>query len=682
MITVTGLGSGLDIEGLVTSLVEAERAAPELRLAEQESIAQAELSAFGQLNSALSDFQSSIASLADSSLYSAVRASSGDVNSIYASATSAASEGSYDLEVTQLASSHSLASGGFADSDSTAIGTGTLTIRLGNTDYDSDGDIYNGFTLNGDQQILSLDIDSSNNTLQGISDAINAADAGVSASVVNDGGGYRLLLTSQFTGEENSLEISVTDDDGNDADTAGLSQLAFNSSATNMEQTAAAADALFKINGLTISSSENQVNDALEGVTLDLKAVTSAPVSITVERDLATIESAVLGFVTAFNQLQDTFTGVAGYDSASGTGGLLQGDFTVGAIENGIKGILRGTPEGVNGELQRLSQIGISTNADGSLSLDTAVLNSALQDDLQGVSALFTALGVPSSESVTFLSSSENTEVGDYAVFITQAATQGQLAGANVLPDFAGGGSITIDGDNDSLGVTLDGVDLGAITLTHGTYTSGASLAAELQARINSAATEQSSPGRVTVSYSAATDSLTLSSDSYGSESAVDFTSIDLNTAATLGLSPGTGTQGTDVAGTINGQPATGTGRVLTAEGDSGAAGLSLEIAAGISGDLGTVSFGRGLFDLLGSSLDQYLADGGLLDNRTDGLESEIEGIYEEREDLDARMIVIEERYRAQFTALDTLLAELQATSDFLTQQLAILPGASSSSAA
>ncbi len=675
MITASGIGSGLDIEGLVSQLVAAERQAPELRLNRAESTAQASLSGFGTLKASLASFQTTVASLSGDTLYRSVRASSSNTGSIFASAGSSAPEGSYDIEVSSLAARHSLASEVFADSDSTAVGTGTLTIRFGTTDYDSGTDSYSGFAVNPDRTALTIDIDSSNNTLRGISDAINAADAGVRASVVNDGSGFRLLLSSDFTGAENSLEISVSDDDTNDTDTAGLSRLAFNSSATNLEQTAAAADAALTINGLAITSADNTVTGALEGVTLDLKAVTESPVTVDVARDVASLKSAVLGFVGSFNELQATLTSLAGFNAESGQGGLLQGDFTVGAVENRVKGILRGTPLGFSDGLQRLSEVGISTQSDGTLLLDSTALDQAIEEDIDAVAALFAELGRPSDGRVSYVDSSDATGVGAFAVNITQAATRGQLSGGGVLPDFVGANDVTIGAANDSFNIAVDGVDLGAITLTQGTYDTGDLLAAEIQSQINSAASAQSSSVRVVVSYSSASDSLAITSNSYGDESQVEITAADANVAADLGLAIGAGTAGTDVAGTINGQAATGSGRTLTAAEGTEADGLALEIDAGVSGDLGSVTFGRGLFAQMESVLDDFLAADGLLDSRSNGLQSRIDDIGEQRIQLERRLESVEARYRSQFGALDALLAQLQSTSDFLTQQLASLPG-------
>jgi flagellar hook-associated protein 2 len=158
----------------------------------------------------------------------------------------------------------------------------------------------------------------------------------------------------------------------------------------------------------------------------------------------------------------------------------------------------------------------------------------------------------------------------------------------------------------------------------------------------------------------------------------VEITAVDTNTAATLGLSVGTGTDGVDVAGTIGGVTATGSGQTLTANGD--AAGIQLEITGGLTGSRGTVVFSRGIADQLTSLLESYLDRDGMINARTEGLNNRIDDINEQRDRLDRRIEILQQRYLTQFTALDTLIGQLQSTSTYLTSQLAALPGAKTSS--
>lgn len=672
MITATGLGSGLDIESLVTQLVAAERQRPEQRLNQNEAQAQAELSAFGILKSAVSSFQSTTASLDSSTFWSKLSSSSNDENVIGVSLGTGADVGSYSIEVGQLARSHALASTAFANSTTTELGAGTLTINFGTTDYDTDTDTYNSFTANSERDSLSISIDSTNNTLQGIRDAINDAEGGVSATIINDGSGYRLLLSSEFTGAENSLEIVATDDDGNSLDSSGLSALSFNIGASNLQQTIAATDANLTINGLAITSDSNTLSDTLDGVTLNLQQVSTGPTQISIERDLTAIETGVRTMVEEYNKLQATLGAISGYDANTQQAGILNGDFTTRAVSDRINSILRSALGGT-AEIQSLSQLGIRTQSDGTLAIEGDALKDALRDNLQGVRSLFTAAGTATDSSVTYLGKSKETRAGDYAIEITQLATSSLLVGAGVLPAFGGGGSLTIDADNDEFSIDVDGLGSTAITLAQGIYTDGNTLAADIENAINNSAL-LALGGQVDVSYNAAGNTLEISSVRAGSKSSIEITSVDVNSAVTLGLGVGIGSTGLDVGGTIGGEPASGEGNILTAAVGSNAEGLQLLIGPGAPGSRGTVTFSRGLANQLDVLLDDYLASDGLLQNRSDGLQDRVDDMDEQREALERRLEAIETRYRTQFAGLDILLAQLQSTSEYLTQQLANLP--------
>ena len=387
MVAATGIGSGLDIEALVTQLVAAERSPIESRLTGKEVALTAELSAFGSYKGALSLFQSSLTQLNSLSTFSQRLASSSNEDVVDISAGSKAATANYDLSITQLAKSHSLASGSYSSS-SDVVGTGTITIRFGSTDYtspDPGPESYNSFTVNPEKGVATIAIDSSNNTLEGLQDAINDADIGVSAAIVNDGSGYRLLLNSGSTGEENSIEISVDDSgDGNDLDNAGLSAFAFNSGATNLSQTVVAQDAIFSINGLSISSSENTANNIIDGVDLTLKDVTgTAPVSLNITEDQATVKEAITDFVGAYNSFIETVNNLTAYNAETGQAGALQGDFSARSITNQLRQVLSNAVEGFGQTtFSSLSQIGITTQSDGTLNVASGDLDAVLANNL------------------------------------------------------------------------------------------------------------------------------------------------------------------------------------------------------------------------------------------------------------------------------------------------------------
>lgn len=674
MITAAGVGSGLDIESLVTQLVAAERSPVENRLARQDARLTAELSGFGLFKGALSSFQAALTQMNGLALYNQRASTSSNEDAVAVSAGSEAVSGDYKIGVTELAQAHSLATGSYASAAS-EVGTGTLTIRFGTTDYqgpDPGPEAYNSFAVNADRGVATIEIDSSNNTLEGIRDAINAADAGVSAAVVNDGSGFRLLLSSAFTGAENSLEIDVVDTgDANNTDAAGLSALSFNSAATQLEQTVAARDASFSVNGLAVTSASNTVSDVIEGLDLSLLATTAGQlVDVSVSEDKAAVRDAVTTFVNSFNSFASTTANLTAYDPATGNAGALQGDFSVRSVSGQVRQLLSAPIEGFDGAFQNLSEIGIRTQADGSLAVDDNLLNRALDDHFDDIVGLFAAVGFPSDPAVEYVTSSEGTQVGDYALEVTRLASRSEIIGAAI------GFPLTVDADNDSFSVKVDGVSSGDISLTQGSYADGQALAAELQARINGDAALRAGGVAVTVEF--VTGQLQIRSQRYGSGSQLEVLTVDTNTTAQLGLAPGSGAPGQDVAGTIGGVAAIGTGQVLKAASGSAAQGLEVKVTSGALGARGDIQFSRGLAYQLDRMITGLLETDGALDARTAGIQDRIDDIVESRDDLDRRMEILEARYRAQFTALDTLLSQLQTTSDFLTQQLAALPGAAS----
>ncbi|UTW46381.1 flagellar filament capping protein FliD [bacterium SCSIO 12696] len=672
MITSAGVGSGLDLEGLITQLVNAERAPTETRLVRRESALTAQLSAFGSFQGALSSFQSSLASLTQLSTFGQRSASSSDEDILTVSASPEAIASSYEIGVTQLARSHSLASGSYGSLVET-VGEGELTIRFGNTDYTPPTpgpESYNSFTVNPDRGVANITIDSSNNTLEGVRDAINNADIGVTAVVVNDGSGFRLLLSSEQSGAENSLEISVADSgDGNNLDSVGLSALAFNSSATNLEQTVAAQDATFTVNGLSVNSADNIASGVIEGVDITLTELSGAsPVTVTVSEDRAAVRQLVSDFVDSFNNFANVANALTDYNPDTDTAGALQGDFSARSIIGQVRQTLTNAVAGFNGPFTSLSEIGITTQTDGTFALDGSRLDRALDENFDDLVGLFAAVGLPSDNNIGFVGSTDETQVGSYSVDITQLATQGQLIGATAAFP------LDIDADNDNLTVTVNGVTSGDISLTQGTYATGAALAAEIQARINGDSTINGAGVAVAVVFNG--DHFEITSNEYGSSSSVSISAVDTNTAAELGLSVISGTPGQDVAGTIDGVAALGTGQILTGATGTSAEGLQLLIDGGAIGPRGTVDYSQGIAYQLNALIAGFLEDDGILDSRTDGIQTRLDDIEEQREALDRRIELLEVRFRAQFTALDGLLAQLQSTSSFLTQQLASIPEA------
>ena len=653
-----GIGSGLDVNGLVSQLMALEQR-PLSLLNTKEAKLQAQLSAYGSLKGALSSFQSAVAALATPARFTAVKASVADGTVLSASAATTASAGSYSIEVQTLAQAQKLKSEAFA-ATSTAVGTGTLTIQFGT---------YSGgsFTLNPDKSTKTITIGSANASLAGVRDAINAADAGVSASIINDGTGYRLVIASEDAGVANGLKITVADDETTNVDTVGLSQLAYDASTggtTNLTQTVAAQNATAVIDGISISKPTNTWTDAIEGVTLNLLKE-GQTTTLKVAKDVAGTKAAVESFVKAFNDLNTTLSNLSKYDAANKQASILTGDATVRSVQSQLRGLFNTALSTAGGGLTSLADIGVAFQTDGTLKLDASKLTTALNDGTKDVATLFAAVGKPSDSLVSFVSSTTDTKNGNYAVSVTQLATQGKTVGQ-------GNAALTINaGSNDTLSLTVDGV-LVSVTLNAGTYLTTAALAAEIQSKINGASGLSSVGSSVTVTESGG--KLTLMSNRYGSASSVTVTG---GNAATDLFGGTVDTAGVDVAGSIGGVAATGSGQALTRVGD--ATGLKINITGGTTGDRGTISFARGYADLLDKLVGRMLENDGLVDGRMDGINASIKDLGTRRSALASRLELIEKRYRAQFTALDTMLASMTQTSNYLQQQLANLPSAGGS---
>lgn len=670
-ITSSGIGSGLDIEGLISKLMTAEGKPETDRLNSTEARLQAQLSALGTFQGAVAAFRSTVGSLTSASTFQSAAATSSDTTVLAATATGTAAPGTYHVQVASLAAAHSLASATFASkTDPIAAGSagvGTLTFRFGTTTYDAATDTYGGFAVNPSQAVHTVTIDASNNSLQGIRDAVNNAGIGVNAAIVNDGTGYRLVFTSGATGAANSLEVSVAESGGSAADNTdatGLSRLAFNSSATNLTQTRAAQDASLTLDGLAISSPGNHLDGVVDGLGIDLVAVGSATIGVT--QDNSGASKAVDNFIGAYNNLIDTVQALTNYDPATRKASVFTGDSMVTGAASRLHALATQAVPDVGGAYDALAAIGIKTDpATGKLVKDAVRFNAALNTGADTIGRLFAMTGSSSDPLVSYTGGGSATVAGDYPVTVTRMATQGRLDGSAVSGPF----TITA-GVNDSFTLQVDGVGTDTITLSPGSY-SGADLATAVQTRVNGDARLSANSAGIGVSVAFAGNHFTITSNRYGSASQV---AAATGTAATLlGLSGATATAGEDVAGTIGGAPAVGSGRSLT--GTGAADGLAIEVQGGAVGARGTIVFSRGIADRLDSFMDSLLGPVDAIATRVQGIQSRISAVEDQRARLNDRLQQIQDRYRAQFTALDSLVSKLQNTGNFLTQQLASLPG-------
>ena len=662
-----GVGSGLDVNTIVSKLMAVE-SQPLNTLAAREAAYQAKVSGYGSLKGALSSFQSALQALTHPESFHTLSVSAGDATLLSATAAATATPGTYAVEITQLAAAQKLASAGFA-ATTTAVGSGTLSFDFGS---------FNGttFTSNGTTGSKTVTIPAGQNSLAGIRDAVNAAAIGVTATIVNDGSsaGNRLVFTSNTSGAANSIKLTVSDSDGTNTDSTGLSQLAFDPAAAvgsgkNLVQNVAAQDALLKIDGIAVSKPTNVITDAIQGVSLSLnKTNVGSPTTLTVSQSTATVATAVQAFVKAYNDLNTTLVNLTKYDASSKQGSVLTGDSAVRIIQAQLRSVLGGAPPTGVTNAKTLAQIGVSFAKDGTLNFDGAAFTAGLAGDPSAAAGTFASLAKASDSLISATQTGSKTQSGAYPVTVTQLATQGSAAGSS-----AAGLTITA-GVNDQLQVTLDGV-VATVTLAAGTYASAAALATDIQTKLNGNAAISGNASSATVSQAAGV--LTLASNRYGTASTVALSGTAVTTV--FGGSS-VATAGKDVAGTIGGATGLGSGQVLSGPTGSIVEGLKLTVSGGATGARGNVSYSQGYAFRLDQSITQLLDTRGIIAASTDGANRSIKDIDSKRDTLTARLQVVEAQYRKQFNALDTLLASMSATSTYLTQQLANLPKISSGS--
>lgn len=385
-ITSTGVGSGLDVNSIITSLMTVEQR-PLNQLQAQASTIQTKISAFAALKSQLSSLGDVAGRLGTASNWNPLKAENSNTAALTATMDSGAAAGRHSLTVSRLAQSQVLASAPHASSGAT-VGTGTLTLEIGKTESGV-------FTPRAGGTPATIAITSANQTLSGVRDAINAADAGVTASIVNGTDGARLVLRGA-DGAESSIRMTVADDDGNNTDAAGLSALAYDPAAAagagrNLVQSQAAQDAQFTIDGIALTSASNKVTGALDGVTLQLRQQTTEAVMLDISTDTAAVRKNVNDFVNAYNALNRLLQSQTQADPGGANRGPLQADSTAVSLLNGLRTMLRGSVAGL-AEPASLAAAGIALQRDGSLQIDEKRFGPLAENPAQ-LAALFSQAG-------------------------------------------------------------------------------------------------------------------------------------------------------------------------------------------------------------------------------------------------------------------------------------------------
>jgi flagellar hook-associated protein 2 len=371
-ISSAGIGSGLDVNSIITQLVAIERQ-PVTALQTKATKIQTQISEFGKQKSALATLRDAASKLTSSDFWGQTTGASSNTAAVNITTTTGAVAGNYTVEVSSLASAQSTATGVFAAS-TTPPGAGTLHIELGTW-----GAGQTSFTPKTGATAVDITVEATD-TLAQVRDKINGANAGVTAIVLTDASGSRLMMRSTATGTENAFRTSVVDADGTNGNATGLSALAYDPStagSTVMTRPQIAANAVATLNGLPISSASNTLTNVMDGVTLKLSGVTSGPVDVSVVQDNETLKKQLQAFADAYNAVQTLITTQTKYDAATKTGGPLQGDGAAVGLQRQLRN-LAGAASGASSTFARLADAGLGTDATGQMVLSASKLDNAL----------------------------------------------------------------------------------------------------------------------------------------------------------------------------------------------------------------------------------------------------------------------------------------------------------------
>ncbi len=368
-ISSIGSGSGLPVESIISKMLEVENQ-PITNLQSRNDTIKTQISVYGKIQSAFSSMRDAASKLTTPASWAVLTATSSDTTMATVTAGSGSGAGSYSVSVSQLAAAQSVVSG--AMSSTTAVGAGTMTIELGQW-----GDAtQSSFTSKSGSTPVSISI-SATDTLASVRDKINASGSGVLASVVTDSTGSRLVIRSSATGEANGFRITTADADGNGSDASGLSALAYDPTAgiKSMTQNAAAQNAKVKINNIDIVSSTNVIENAVDGLSINI--LKQGDLTVTVGQDKDSVKKVITDFVTSYNSLMNLLRDNTKYDASTKTAGALQGDSTAVGLQAQLRNITAGGST-LGGAYARLSDLGLNIGTAGTITVDDSKLSSAL----------------------------------------------------------------------------------------------------------------------------------------------------------------------------------------------------------------------------------------------------------------------------------------------------------------
>jgi len=764
---IEGINSNLNTTEIIEAIIGAERGHVNL-MEEQQAQRTNQMTVYNSVSAMLLGLKAKMSALSNPASFQQTKIDVSDTS--YASAASSGEvvSGSYRIAINQLAKNHQIASQGFSD-EASDIGTGDFKISL------------------GDNSVTTITLDSTNNTLEGLKDAINNSGAGISASIISDGTSsdpYRLLLTAKESGSSNQInvtseltggtapdfstssfdvpetlnwsanstssvslgattaydgstnktytftvrgtgtqtigsgDIEIDWTDGTNSGTVTVSsastEIALEGDGSNglslsfsagdlvggntfqvqafSPLVQAAQDAVVSVGSsdgggspIVVTSSTNTVDNVVPGVTLNLKKVTDSEVPeilISTDLDTSAIRSQIEDVISQYNEVMTRIDSYLEYNEETEEAGAMLGDTALLSINSRLSSLSTITVDGLDSGMRMLADIGIRTSSLGKLSVvDSGALQDALDNNLDDLLKLFTSWVDSDNPKVTYMSSTGATKASPddgYEVNITQVATRGYLQGTAISdPSDA---PITINDSNDTLKIKVNAMVSDEIVLEHKTYSSWNELVTEIQGKID--ADEKIGDMGVEVSFSDTgnTGVLKLESASYGSGSKVEIQAGIANSAfITLGLAQAKSIAGEDVAGTINGEEAKGSGQILSGvSGNATTEGLKLKVeleaADLVEGADASIVFSKGIASQFDDLLDTLTkSTEGVIARRVSAIQSQIDYTTSRIEDEEDRLAIRKEALFAQYIEMESLIGDYNATGQWLDTQLAQL---------
>lgn len=643
-----GIGN-FDVNTLSTTLANAEIAQRKSSFEAQQTKFANKQAGMNLLQQAFRGLQVGLADLGSAATFNKVSANSSDNSALSATITGKATPASYNVAINQLAQAQSVASGAFA-SQANPIGEGVFSLTVGGVTKD-------------------ITIGASNNSLASLRDSINAAGLPVNASIVNDGTGFRLLMSSTQTGVANGITVNVTDNDGNNADISGLSRLA----SANLTTTVAAQDAIFSINGLNMTSASNQVSGAIEGLTLNLnKAELGVSKTITVGANTSDLKDKVKSVVEDYNAMIGIMNSLGSYakDKDDPTKGALAGDPALRSARSQLRDMLNFRTD--TGSIQSLADAGVVSNRDGTIKFDEARFNAAMSSDPTAVSRMFAAVATPSDSQVSFIGVTDKTVAGKFDLDVVQAAKQATYIGqtaSGLATD-----SMVIDATNNTFALTLNGTASSTLTLAQGSF-SRTEIAGMLQAAINNDTAIKAKGYAVNVTFDNDNNRFQITTRDYGSKMSINIDSVGSAMASTLGLDTGSGSSGSSGGTDVLGSLKDASGRSFTFSGigqnvkinsmlAGSPYGLEFSVAGDALGSRGTLDFQRGYAAELNLKINSLLdSKNGLLGSSLNSITKNQAKVADQLKKLDERYQLLVERYTRQFSAANEAVSQMSSLS-------------------